>query len=159
MSHDLGREVSILLNSHVTSSKCHITCRPCKLTLHSISYISDFLSGLSSSLLGFGSTWLRLGGGLLHWALRLANGRGTSNSRSAEICSVTVLGNVGGNTCRGLAGGLVAAESDLVETGSWSLWVLLLLGDQSNTSLLSWNDTDSLQDQSVSSQPEHSSKP
>jgi hypothetical protein len=45
-----------------------------------------------------------------------------------------------------LSCGLVSAKGDLVDRASWSLWVLRLLGDQRNSSLvaLSWCNSDGL---------------
>lgn len=47
---------------------------------------------------------------------------------------------------RSLSCALVSSEGGLVSKNTWSLWVLLLLGDQSNASLvaLSWENSDSL---------------
>ena len=43
-----------------------------------------------------------------------------------------------------LSGGLLAAQGSGVAVACWSLRVLDLLGDQSNTSILSWDNSDGL---------------
>jgi len=120
---------------------------------------------LSCSLLSLSPQLLLWG--LLNGSLRFADGRGTSNSEWSEISSVSVLGCGVGNSCVGptshivsiiyawkegaaidgieifgrgkytLSGSPVSTESNRVVEAFRSLGVLRLLGDQSNTSLVS----------------------
>jgi len=114
-----------------------------------------------SSLLGLWSSQLGLLVGL-DWSLRFADSGSTSDGLSAEIRSVSRLDGLVGNSLVGpiyvliqpshddksngytLSAGLVTTKSYAVGGISWLVCVGSLLGDQSNTTLWSWSDSDSL---------------
>lgn len=55
-----------------------------------------------------------------------------------------VLSDTTGNSCAGLASCLVTSKGNLVVLGSWGLDLLGVLGDEGYSSLLGWDDSNSL---------------